>query len=94
LFHTKIILGKPLRESKADIADAVVMCNHFADLADAQDANQNETIDNGTGGDFTTTIIHEPVGVIAAITPWNYPFLMGIIANTHIKFLFITLHIK
>lgn len=35
-------------------------------------------IENGTNGDFTTTINYEPIGVIGAITPWNYPFLMGV----------------
>lgn len=71
-------MGKPLREAKADLADAVTACEHFAQLAEKQDTHQNEEIDNGTGGDFTTQIVLEPIGVVGAITPWNYPFLMGI----------------
>jgi len=70
--------GKPLREARADMGDAVNACEHFAKLAEEQDKHQNEEIDNGTGGDFTTKILLEPIGVIGAITPWNYPFLMGI----------------
>ena len=29
-------------------------------------------------GDFLTRILLEPIGVVGAITPWNYPLLMGI----------------
>lgn len=70
--------GKPLREALADIGDAVTACQHFAYLAEEIDSKQNEIIENGTGGDFVTKIVLEPIGVIGAITPWNYPFLMGI----------------
>ena len=69
--------GKPLREALADMGDAEAACAHFADLAEKQDRDQDEVIDNGTA-DFITTIKLEPIGVIAAVTPWNYPFLMGI----------------
>ena len=34
-------------------------------------------MDNGTAGEFVSTICHEPIGVVAAITPWNYPLLMA-----------------
>jgi len=71
-------MGKPLREALADIGDSITACNHFADLTEAQDSHQNEDINNGSNGDFTTKIFYEPLGVIGAITPWNYPFLMGI----------------
>ncbi len=27
---------------------------------------------------WTVKVMHEPIGVIGAITPWNYPFLMAI----------------
>ncbi len=70
--------GKPLREALADMGDAIGACDHFANLAEAQDGHQNEVIENGSGGDFLTHIQLEPIGVIGAITPWNYPFLMGI----------------
>ena len=70
--------GKPMREAMADLGDSIAACAHFANLAEEQDKHQNEVIDNGTGGSFTTTIVLEPIGVIGAITPWNYPFLMGI----------------
>ena len=69
--------GKPLRESQADVNDTLTACEHFAVLAEELDNQQNEVIDNGTGGDFKTTVLREPVGVVGGITPWNYPLLMG-----------------
>ena len=36
----------------------------------AQDTDQDEVIENGTNGDFKTTIVLEPIGVVGAITPW------------------------
>jgi betaine-aldehyde dehydrogenase len=70
--------GKPIREARADLADSIAACTHFAKLAEEQDSHQNEVIDNGTDGAFITTVVLEPIGVIGAITPWNYPFLMSI----------------
>lgn len=66
--------GKPLREARADMDDAITACGHFADLIEKR---VDEVVDNGTGGDFVTTIVHEPIGVVGAITPWNYPLLMA-----------------
>lgn len=71
-------MGKPLREALADLGDTITACEHFASLAEQRDSHQNEVVENGTGGDFTTKIMLEPIGVVGAITPWNYPLLMGI----------------
>jgi betaine-aldehyde dehydrogenase len=69
--------GKPLREAEADIDDAIGACEHFALLAEQQDRDQDEVIDVGDKN-WNVTIRHEPLGVVACITPWNYPFLMAI----------------
>jgi betaine-aldehyde dehydrogenase len=69
--------GKPRREAEADFGDAIGACNHFADLAEKQDKDQDEEIDVGDG-DFKCCIRYEPLGIIGGVTPWNYPFLMGI----------------
>lgn len=68
--------GKARREAEADFGDAVSACNHFADLAEKQDKEQGEVIDVGDG-DFLCTVRHEPIGIIGAITPWNFPLLMA-----------------
>jgi len=70
--------GKPLREARADVNDVLAACAHFAALAEGLDEEGPEGVDNGSNGDFTTTVVREPVGVVGAITPWNYPLLMGV----------------
>ena len=69
--------GKPYREAEADIDDAIGLANHFADLAEKQDEQQDEILDVGTT-DFQCKVRYEPIGVVAAITPWNYPLLMAL----------------
>ena len=64
-------------EAAADFGDAVAACGHFADLAEKQDRDQDEIIDVGDP-EFVCKIRHEPIGIIGGVTPWNYPFLMGI----------------
>ena len=63
--------GKPLREAIADMNDAVTSCNHFAGLAEQRDSHQNEIIENGTGGDFETKILLEPIGVVGNFFKFN-----------------------
>ena len=60
----------------ADMGDAIVACGHFAHLAEEEERRQGTLVHNGTE-DFVTRIFHEPIGVVGMITPWNYPFLMG-----------------
>ena len=69
--------GKPVREAIADVDDAITAARHFADLAEKQDTEQGEVIDVGTE-DFKCEIRYEPIGIVAAITPWNYPLLMAL----------------
>jgi betaine-aldehyde dehydrogenase len=70
--------GKPKREAAADIGDVLTACEHFAKLAEEQDSHQDLEVNNGTEGEFTSKIHLEPIGVVAAITPWNYPLLMAV----------------
>ncbi len=64
--------GKPLRESKGDIAYAARSYEYYAGLADKI---QGETIPvPGTRFAYT---LREPIGVTAHIVPWNYPFQLA-----------------
>lgn len=69
--------GKARREAEADVGDSIAAANHFADLAEKQDKDQGEIIDVGDD-DFVCKIRHEPIGIIGAITPWNFGWLMPI----------------
>lgn len=68
--------GKPLRESSADVGDAIALAIHLAELLEDPTWLAAQGIANGTE-DFITVVKSEPIGVVAAITPWNYPLLMA-----------------
>jgi acyl-CoA reductase-like NAD-dependent aldehyde dehydrogenase len=55
--------GKPLRESRAEVADAVSDLRYFAGL--------EITAEQIGGG--RVSVLRRPVGTVAAITPWNFP---------------------
>lgn len=63
--------GKRLVESRYDIADVVAVFRHYGRVA-AEDAGR--MVDTGNP-DVVSRIVHEPVGVCALVTPWNYPLL-------------------
>ncbi|HEX8756766.1 MAG TPA: aldehyde dehydrogenase family protein [Steroidobacteraceae bacterium] len=68
--------GKPLAEALLDIADAAGCFDFYAELAEEHPGRQPEPL---TVADprFRITVAHEPVGVVGAIIPWNYPLLMA-----------------
>ena len=63
--------GKRLVESRYDLADVVAVFRYFAGLA-GQEAGR--VVDVGRA-DVVSRVVHEPIGVCALITPWNYPLL-------------------
>jgi betaine-aldehyde dehydrogenase len=63
--------GKRLVESEYDVADVVSVFRHFGKVA-AEEAGR--VVDTGNP-DVVSRIVHEPIGVCALITPWNYPLL-------------------
>ncbi|MFC4942477.1 aldehyde dehydrogenase family protein [Pseudonocardia sp. GCM10023141] len=63
--------GKTLKESRIDVDDVTAVFRYYADLAD-KDAGR--IVDTGMAN-VLSRVVHEPVGVCALITPWNYPLL-------------------
>ena len=63
--------GKTLVESRIDVDDVTAVFRYYADLA-AHDAGR--LVDTGKPS-VVSRVVHEPVGVCALITPWNYPLL-------------------
>lgn len=49
----------------------------YADLAEKLDAEEPEEL-KVSDENFRTRVVREPIGVVGAITPWNYPLLMGV----------------
>ncbi len=65
-------MGKPITESLNVDVSATVNC--FRWYAEAIDKIYGEVAP--TGNNTLTYIIRQPVGVVAAIVPWNYPMIM------------------
>lgn len=68
--------GKPLREAEGDVDDGLHTFRYYASLIKAPCGGVYEV--NSNFGTMHSYMVHEPVGVCAQITPWNYPFLMAI----------------
>ncbi len=65
--------GKPIRETRAiDIALSVEHFRYFAGclLADVGEVDM-------LPGNLMSIVMHEPIGVVGQIVPWNFPFLMA-----------------
>lgn len=65
--------GKPIRETKAaDLPLAIDHFRYFAGVIRAEEGTASEL-------DATTVSIniHEPIGVVGQIIPWNFPLLMA-----------------
>ena len=67
--------GKRYVEGEYDVADVVSVFRHYARVASmASDAGRVTDVGRE---DVESTIVKEPIGVCALITPWNYPLLQA-----------------
>jgi aldehyde dehydrogenase len=65
--------GKPIRETRAaDMPLAIDHFRYFAGVIRAEEGSASE-LDKNT----LSLIIHEPLGVVGQIIPWNFPILMA-----------------
>ncbi|WP_300442353.1 aldehyde dehydrogenase family protein [uncultured Mameliella sp.] len=67
--------GKPLPEAQWDIGDTISCFRYYAEMAKTLDGRHQEVPVKMDG--FTSRAVREPIGVAAAITPWNFPILMS-----------------
>ncbi len=66
--------GKAVRETlNADIPLAIDHFRYFASVIRAEEGSLTE-LDSST----VSLIVHEPIGVVAQIIPWNFPILMAV----------------
>ena len=61
-------MGKPTKEAIAEIEKSAFCCEYFAQDADRILQPHNILTDK------KNTIVHEPIGAVFAVMPWNYPF--------------------
>jgi succinate-semialdehyde dehydrogenase / glutarate-semialdehyde dehydrogenase len=62
-------MGKPLAEARAEIEKCAACCDFYA----KHSARFLKPL-RPAGSPKNTQVVHEPLGVILAIMPWNYPF--------------------
>ncbi|MFI6086259.1 NAD-dependent succinate-semialdehyde dehydrogenase [Streptomyces sp. NPDC051217] len=62
-------MGKPIAEARAEIEKSAWTLDHYAEHGERYLAA--ETVASGA---TESTIVFEPLGVLLAIMPWNYPF--------------------
>ncbi len=65
-------VGKPIFESRnIDVASAAATFHYFADIC----VEVTGHIQPSPYNDVLDYTLHEPIGVVGAIIPWNFPFL-------------------
>ena len=62
-------MGKPISQAISEIEKCAWVCEYYADNAKSQLAD--EVIETDAENSY---ISYEPIGVILAVMPWNYPF--------------------
>ncbi|QNF34066.1 NAD-dependent succinate-semialdehyde dehydrogenase [Adhaeribacter swui] len=62
-------MGKPIREAVAEINKCALCCDFYAD--NAENYLQDEEISSDASISYIT---YQPLGIILAIMPWNFPF--------------------
>lgn len=66
-------MGKPIRQTlKGDIPESSMTIRYFAECADKLEGRVSTP-----RHDVLHYVLREPLGVVGAISPWNYPLLMA-----------------
>ncbi|SHJ38781.1 succinate-semialdehyde dehydrogenase / glutarate-semialdehyde dehydrogenase [Aureimonas altamirensis DSM 21988] len=61
--------GKPVNEARGEILKLADACHFYAEEATRV---HGEVVPNDQNG-YQSLVLREPIGVVGAITPWNYP---------------------
>ncbi len=61
--------GKPIAASRAEIVKCAWVCRYYADEAEQMLADRHIAADR-----TKSFVHHEPLGVVLAVMPWNFPF--------------------
>lgn len=69
-------MGKPAQESVWDIDDTAACFEYYAQLAEELDKKQNRALVVSNTA-MASRVRHEPVGVCAAVIPFNYPLMIA-----------------
>tara|TARA_R100001369_G_scaffold20091_1_gene36803 strand:+ start:308612 stop:309970 length:1359 start_codon:yes stop_codon:yes gene_type:complete len=62
-------MGKPISQALAEVEKCAWVCRYYAENAEKQ--LSNEVIKTDANKSY---VAYEPIGVVLAVMPWNYPF--------------------
>ncbi|MBB6680321.1 NAD-dependent succinate-semialdehyde dehydrogenase [Aequorivita sp. 609] len=62
-------MGKPISQAEAEVEKCAWVCEYYAENAENQ--LQNKVIKTDA---YKSYVSYEPLGVVLAVMPWNYPF--------------------
>jgi succinate-semialdehyde dehydrogenase / glutarate-semialdehyde dehydrogenase len=62
-------MGKPIGEARAEVEKSATACDYYADHGPGFLADR--PVDTGAQRSW---VAHEPLGVVLAVMPWNFPF--------------------
>ena len=62
--------GKPLGDANIEVFAAAIWCQYFANLETPSQTIQDDA-------DALVNVVRRPLGVVAAITPWNFPLTLA-----------------
>ena len=62
--------GKPIAQARGEVSGAADLWRYAASLARTLHGDSHNTL----GPDMMGLVLKEPIGVVAVITPWNFPF--------------------
>jgi len=68
-------VGKPIRQSRNELNGLTARIDFF--LAETERALRDERVFTDAKGKLEERIAHDPLGVIANISAWNYPYFVG-----------------
>jgi betaine-aldehyde dehydrogenase len=67
--------GKPIAESRVDMGACVDLLEYYADIAPSVLREQPLELPDA---DFGSRVVPHAAGVVAAVTPWNYPLMQAV----------------
>lgn len=62
--------GKPLNDANLEVFGSAMWCSYFADLERPREIIQDDA-------EALVEVFRRPLGVVAAITPWNFPLTLA-----------------
>ena len=68
--------GKPIAESRVDIGTCADLCEYYAEIAPTVLAD-GAALDVPDAS-FGARVVPYPAGVVAGVTPWNYPLMQAV----------------